>query len=71
MMLSIVAATIMSKSHAAICSIVGLRIILPSIRPILTSDTASAIGMSETCSAADAARQASASGESTLSEETS
>ena len=68
-MLSRVPAIIMSISAFFNSSKVGLIINSPSMRAILTSETGPLNGISETAKAADAAKQANASGMFSLSED--
>ena len=68
-MLSIEAATIKSISDSSNISAVGFRINSPLMRPTLTSEIGPPKGMSETANAAEAARAASVSGITVLSEE--
>ena len=67
--LSNVPAIIMSISTPFNSSKVGLTIKLPSFLAILTSETGPLNGISETASAAEAAKHASASGIFSLSED--
>ncbi|OQA49550.1 MAG: hypothetical protein BWY47_00717 [Bacteroidetes bacterium ADurb.Bin302] len=68
-MLSIVAATMMSRSAFSNCSKVGLITNFPSIRATRTSEIGPLNGISLTAIAADAAKPANASGISSPSAE--
>ena len=70
-MLVAVAATIILMSASANSVRVGFTLYAPLMRATRTSEITSWIGMSDTASAADAARQASASGITSSSEEIS
>ena len=61
-MLSIVPPTMMSRSHSGISEKLGLMAYSPLRRTTRTSEMGPPKGMSETASAAEAARPASASG---------
>ena len=61
-MLSIVPPTMMSRSTSCICENVGLMTYSPAMRATRTSEMGPPNGMSDTASAAEAARPASASG---------
>ena len=71
MMLSYVAATMMSMSAFSICWKVGSMTYCPSMRATRTSEMGPPKGMSDTASAAEAASPANASGMSTPSAENS
>jgi len=62
MMLSMLAATMISRSSDSISEIIGLMISLPSLRPTRTSEMGPLNGMSDTARAAEAANAARASG---------
>ena len=69
MMLSMVAATMMSISAFSNSAEVGLTMYFPSVRATRTSEIGPLKGISETAKAAEAAKPANASGKSSPSAE--